>query len=449
MDARREIDRLYDLEYGRIDAIVRFVATGLAAVMLYSYGGDTDNSTTEALIWIGGYVAAHVLHFSFLRNRRRATARPRDVHIAAVLFSFVLLSFLWLPSLLLTRSDPAMTIAGASGFGALLVFLIHRSDTTRFAMATEIGVVAIAAGWIVVETTQHVPSHGARLGVAVSATMLVAYFALTLLTNRRLRLESEAASHRSVQAQKMEAIGQLAGGVAHDFNNILTAVIGNLDLYEVLEAPGERDACIAEARAASLRAADLVRQLLSYSRRSPMTIAPCEVGALLEQVRTFTRRLLPAPIVLSLEPPREVLTVAVDQNQLITALVNLVVNARDAMPKGGMLTLQAAARRIDAPEPRPDGTSFGPGDFVAIAVTDTGTGIPPEILRRVTEPFFTTKDVGQGSGLGLSMVEGFARQSGGHLRLESSPHGTRATLFLPRIAQPSPPAPPPALHLVS
>ena len=444
MDARKEIDRLYDLEYGRIDAIVRFAATGLAAVMLYSYDG-----ASEPLIWVGGICAAHLLHFSFLRHRRRAAASERDVQIAAVLFSLVVLAFLWLPSLLLTRPDPVMTIAGASGFGALLVFLIHRSDTTRFAMTFEIGAVAIAAGWIVIRTVGQVPSPGARVGVAVAATTLVAYFALTLLTNRRLRLESEAASRRSVQAQKMEAIGQLAGGVAHDFNNILTAVIGNLDLYEVLEDAGERDACIAEARTASLRAADLVRQLLSYSRRSPMTIAPCEVGALLEQVRTFTRRLLPAPIALELVAPDEPLTVAVDQNQLITALVNLVVNARDAMPKGGRLTLQAQAQRIGAPEPRADGTSFGPGDFVAIKVTDTGTGIPPEILRRVTEPFFTTKEVGQGSGLGLSMVEGFARQSGGHLRLESSSRGTCATLFLPRVAPEAPPAPPPALRLVS
>lgn len=431
-DYRKEIDRLFDIEYGqRIDAGFRLGLLLLTGVTLYAYTG-----WPEALLWLAGLILAHAANFLFLRGRPETCTR-RDVVLAGVLFSALVAAFVWMPARLMVAQDPALRIGGAAAMGAILVFLIHRSDRVLGVMLGELAVIGAALVWIVAETLGQVSHRGAQFGLVLSAAGLMGYFTLTMLAHRSIRLKAEQTARRSVQAQKMEAIGQLAGGVAHDFNNILTAVIGNLDLYDLFETQPERDAAVAEARVAALRAAALVRQLLAYARRSPMQIATHDLGALLDQVQMLTRRLLPSSIVQCFTPPEAPLRVALDQNQFITALVNLVVNARDAMPRGGTLTVSVRATELATPRPQPDGAALAVGAYAALSVADTGHGIPDELLRRVTEPFFTTKAVGQGSGLGLSMVEGFARQSGGALVIDSGPEGTVMTLLLP-LAAPEP-----------
>lgn len=430
MDFRKEIDRLYDLEYGRrVDAGFRLVIILLTSGVLYLY-----TRLPEAALWPLGWVLAHLLNFLILRSRPQNATR-RDILLSGLGFILLLSAFMWMPARLIVEQDPALRIGGAAAIGAILVFLIHRSDRVLAIMLGEFVVVGLTFLWIIVQTAAQTPNPLAKLGVATAALGLAVYFVVVMLTHRRISLETEQAAERSVQAQKMEAIGQLAGGVAHNFNNILTAVIGNLDLYEVLEQQAERDACVSEARAAAHRAADLVRQLLSYARRSPMQVAAHDVGALILQLQMLTRRLLPAPIAQSFTPPPDPLIVTLDQNQFITALVNLVVNARDAMPEGGELSVGARPLHLAAPQPQPDGTVLPAGDYAEVTVADTGSGIPPELMGRVTEPFFTTKAVGQGSGLGLSMVEGFARQSGGALVIDSGPSGTAMHLLLP-LARP-------------
>jgi len=243
--------------------------------------------------------------------------------------------------------------------------------------------------------------------------------------------EQKASQAALVQAQKMEAVGQLTGGLAHDFNNLLSIIIGNLAALKERLPPGDA-ACefVDPALHAAQRGAELIRRLLTFSRRQ--TLEPCavEVGALVHNMTRLLARTLTENVRIHTRLPDKALYAFVDPHQLENALLNLALNARDAMPGGGDLTIAVSERHI------PDSLSMlvelPVGDYVQIDVSDTGCGIEPEALARVFEPFFTTKAFGRGSGLGLSMVYGFVRQSGGNIRVRSTPGaGTTVTFVLP------------------
>ena len=240
------------------------------------------------------------------------------------------------------------------------------------------------------------------------------------------RLEAEQSLH---QAQKMEAIGQLTGGVAHDFNNILTTVIGNLDRIAARSAADDPRRRLAEnALRGAEQGARLTQQLLSFARRQRLEPEVLDIDRVLGAVMALARRVVSETVELSLELGADLWRCCVDPAQLQSAVLNLVINARDAMPSGGRVVI--AARNAAVGNDVPD---LGAGDYVRLSVADTGSGIAPEVLARVFEPFFTTKQVGKGSGLGLSMVYGFAKQSGGTACIESAPgRGTTVQLYLPR-----------------
>ena len=236
------------------------------------------------------------------------------------------------------------------------------------------------------------------------------------------------------QAQKMESIGNLIGGLAHDFNNLLGIVIGNLDLAKESVA-GNEDlrVLVTEALEGAERGADLTHRLLAFARRQALRPEQIDVADLVDNVTRLLRRLIGEDIELAIEPPPQPLwPVIADPAQLQAAIVNLAVNARDAMPNGGRLIVTTANRGLDA-DYAAENHGVTPGDYAMIAVTDTGTGIPPELLATIFEPFFTTKEVGKGTGLGLSMIFGFMKQSGGHVSVYSEPgKGTTFRLYLPR-----------------
>jgi len=237
-----------------------------------------------------------------------------------------------------------------------------------------------------------------------------------------------------VQAQKMEAVGQLSGGMAHDFNNMLTVVIGNL---AELRSRHQHDAAVLDYLDPALQAAErgvaLVRRLLTFARQQPLAPRPVHIASLFQDMLQLIRRSLPENIALSSQLPAEALHAMADPHQLESAILNLVLNARDAMGDGGQLTL--AASRVTLAE-RDSELHLQPGDYVRLEVRDTGSGMSQEVQLRVFEPFFTTKRFGSGSGLGLAMVYGFARQSGGAVRVSSAPgQGTIFSLYLP-LAQP-------------
>jgi len=259
-------------------------------------------------------------------------------------------------------------------------------------------------------------------------------YLVTVIEDVTKRKSAELQLH---QAQKMEAVGNLTGGLAHDFNNLLTIVIGNLDLLQG-DVAGNRAAehRIETILQASERGADLTRQMLAFSRRQPLHPKPVSVDRLIRNITRLLGRTLGETIAIQLRIAADLRRALVDESQLEAALVNISINARDAMPGGGMLTIEARNTALDADFAARTGGIL-PGDYVGVEITDTGTGMPPEVLNRVFEPFFTTKPVGAGTGLGLSMVYGFMKQSGGHVSACSEVgKGTTFKLYLP-VAPPA------------
>ncbi|MEZ4387311.1 MAG: response regulator [Candidatus Krumholzibacteriia bacterium] len=233
-------------------------------------------------------------------------------------------------------------------------------------------------------------------------------------------------------AQKMDAVGRLAGGVAHDFNNLLVSILGHSELIEsALAADSELCLYAQEIRRAGERAADLVSQLLAFSRKQVLRPAVVDVGPLLANLVRMLGRLLDENINLVTELPADELLVRADPAQLEQVVINLVTNARDAMPRGGRLTLLADHCRLDAGDPAAH--ALEPGEYALISVVDDGVGIPPDRLHRIFDPFFTTKGHGKGTGLGLAMVYGVVKQSGGDVIVHSELQGgSRFDIYLPR-----------------
>ncbi|HNH18117.1 PAS-domain containing protein, partial [Zoogloea sp.] len=235
------------------------------------------------------------------------------------------------------------------------------------------------------------------------------------------------------QAQKMEAIGQLTGGLAHDFNNMLTVVMGNLAaLRENHPQDPLTENFVEPAMQAAHRGAELIRRLLSFARKQPLEARPVEVNELILGMSKLIRRSLPGTIAVSTESREPCLVALVDEHQLENALLNLALNARDAMPNGGELRIESSLETL-SPSAAAD-LEVPPGPYVQIAVTDNGMGMDGSTLARVFEPFFTTKQFGMGSGLGMSMVYGFVKQSGGGVRIRSrQARGTTVALLLPWV----------------
>jgi len=253
------------------------------------------------------------------------------------------------------------------------------------------------------------------------------------------RVEAEVARRAEAeealrQAQKMEAVGQLTGGVAHDFNNLLTVIIGGLDtIRRAKPGDGARvERALDMALQGAQRAANLTGRLLAFSRRQPLEPKPLEVNGLVRDMTELLHRTLGEQVELEGVLAPRLWAIEADQNQLESAMLNLAVNARDAMPDGGKLTVETANTLLDESYTATD-TEVAPGQYVMIAVSDTGSGMSKATLERVFEPFFTTKDPGRGTGLGLSMVYGFVKQSGGHVTIYSEQgHGTTVKLYFPR-----------------
>ncbi|MCD4863556.1 PAS domain-containing hybrid sensor histidine kinase/response regulator [Pseudomonas sp. PLB05] len=244
------------------------------------------------------------------------------------------------------------------------------------------------------------------------------------------------------QSQKMEAVGQLTGGLAHDFNNLLAGISGALELMETRIAQGrlrELDRYLVAAQGAAKRAAALTHRLLAFSRRQTLAPRPVDVNQLIDGLTELIQRTVGPGIQVETVGAAGLWPALVDPSQLENSLLNLCINARDAMPKGGRITIETANRWMDREIARAQ--DLPEGQYLSLCVTDTGVGIPPEVAARVFEPFFTTKPIGQGTGLGLSMIYGFARQSGGQVRLYSEVgQGTTLCIYLPRYLGEAPAA---------
>ena len=307
--------------------------------------------------------------------------------------------------------------------------------------------IAVGRRWgsVVQEWRELMASH---LVFGIPATL--GLFALSLLALRQARRQSatlatlqaevrrrEIAEEALRQSQKMEAVGRLTGGIAHDFNNHLTVISSNIELLQRRLPPGSLSLVrLTEAAMTGVqRAATLTHRLLAFSRQQPLEPEPLDVGRLVSNLSDLLCRTLGESIAVETVLPGGLWLTRVDANQLESALLNLAVNARDAMEEGGTLTIQTANAYLD------DGYAAShaevtAGQYVMLAVTDTGTGMTPEVVSKAFEPFFTTKPLGRGTGLGLSMVYGFVKQSGGHLAIDSHPgHGSTVKIYLPRFVR--------------
>jgi PAS domain S-box-containing protein len=263
---------------------------------------------------------------------------------------------------------------------------------------------------------------------------------VTYATGRDVTVEREQsealrlAEEQLRQAQKMEAVGQLTGGLAHDFNNLLTGMMGNLELLQLRVARGrldDLDRLINAAQGAGRRAAALTQRLLAFSRRQTLDPKPTDVNRLIAGLEDMLRRTVGAAAEIEIVGAAGLWTANIDAGQLENAVLNLCINGRDAMPNGGKLTVETANKWID--DRTAQDRDLEPGQYISLCVTDTGTGMSHETMRRAFEPFYTTKPIGQGTGLGLSMIYGFARQSGGQVRIYSElGQGTTVCIYLPR-----------------
>lgn len=246
--------------------------------------------------------------------------------------------------------------------------------------------------------------------------------------------ELEQAQAALRQSQKMEAVGQLTGGLAHDFNNLLAGISGSLELMKTRIAQGrlpDVERYLVAAQGATKRAAALTHRLLAFSRRQPLDPKPTNVGSLISGMEDLIRRTVGPSISVESVAGGGIWSVLVDPNQLENALLNLCINARDAMPDGGKITIETCNRWLDDRAARI--RDLKPGQYVSLCVSDNGTGMAPDVVEKAFDPFFTTKPIGMGTGLGLSMIYGFAQQSGGGVRIYSEVgQGTMVCIYLPR-----------------
>ena len=312
-------------------------------------------------------------------------------------------------------------------------FAYRKLPKYEVAIATSFANGAVVADWMTAM------SRHLLFGVPATAAM----FGLSIMALRRTqRLQQEIERREATeltlrQSQKMEAVGRLSGGIAHDFNNMLTIILGNIDmaLQRIGDTNPRIERALKAARQGSERAAILVQRLLAFSRQHPLEVKAVDANRLMHDMSELLRRTLGETIAIETVLAGGLWRIATDPNQLENAIINLAVNARDAMPDGGRLTIETSNSYLDETYTASQGGDLAHGQYVMIAVSDTGAGMSREVVEKAFEPFFTTKPVGMGTGLGLSMVYGFAKQSGGHIKIYSEPgEGTTIKLYFPRLA---------------
>ncbi|CUH40904.1 Blue-light-activated protein [Jannaschia seosinensis] len=399
------------------DRPLRLGMVGAGVTLMLAYG-----MTPWLLLPLAVYFVSDLTYISHARrvSQKQHITRPMLgwllAHHAITISAFIALPIISAFSPLFLGAWAAMVLT----FGQALNCIGY---DTRSVDATRIGVIIVGSGAQAVTFGVGLMSgydDPSRIFLHMAAGLVTIYFARVALTTADDRARLSRRTEELAHAQKGEAVGRLTSGIAHDFNNLLTVMRGNIDLLpEVPEA--ERGPLLREIGAATDRGGKLVGQLLATSRRRPTDPEIVLLDEFFAGLITFARRVLPANVVLDVNSePR--LSLRTDPAQLEAALLNLIVNAKDAMPSGGIVSI--TAQRVSSGDQQTLGE-------IIITVTDDGPGMTPEVLRHATEAFVTTKPEGKGTGLGLAMVRTFAEQSGGRFELESAPgHGTTAKLRL-------------------
>ncbi|MEP4194998.1 MAG: ATP-binding protein [Aliishimia sp.] len=304
-------------------------------------------------------------------------------------------------------------------FGAAMNIVAVRVREPSYFVVDLMSFAVIALGFVVIEY-HRTGFDTETYAVALAMASFCTYFAYLVFEMDLFRKKLETAREGQLAAEHQRAIGQISGGVAHDFNNLLTVVLGNLELSRQIQDPVERNQMLVEAETAARRGATLTGQLLAFSRKANLSPRVVRVDQVVAELKPLTQGMLRRGHRLQVSETEDLPPLFIDAATLLAVLLNLILNARDAMPDGGTIWLDAEVAK------------FEDRDHMCLKINDTGSGIAPSIMDKIFEPFFSTKPAGQGSGLGLPMAQGFSEQSGGGISVKSTPgEGTEVRLFLP------------------
>lgn len=384
----------------------------------------------RVLIWTSLYLLFETL-FAWMSCRAIALP-PRGRYAGALLFYTLSgLTFLSLTIYFIAiAKTPALVFVGCAGITGLLLYTLRRTDREIGLSLSDAGQALILAPVLMATLWPRLPGLDDRLLVLVVSGATLVYYLFSLRDGLRQHRARQDARQRYAAAQKTRALGQFAGGVAHDFNNRLTAILGNLELAEMLEDPKDRHAALRQCHEAATRAAHTVQQLLTACGRQRLSPADLDVADVLANLTEALQGLLDSGITVQTGPQPRGQTLRADPDLLEACAIQLCLNARDAMQGRG--TIRIGAQRLDSLPPMHPPPDAAP-PLVALVIEDDGPGVSPEDLPLLSEPFYTTKPASQNRGLGLSTVAGFARQSGGALWLDHSPYGgLKAQILLPR-----------------
>lgn len=418
------LDEMRRAEYGSLlEVVIRYVVIAVVVAVLLLV---IDRKI--ALVWSAAYIVFEGgIAFVLLRLRRG----PAWLRYWSALASYVLagLCFLALPLYLVTEQmDPGTTFAGAAGLVGYALYTLQRPQRESGLLIADCALVSIMMLSLVVLLQPILDDWTSRLLVAFVALAVLGYYIGSMVLGWRLQADLRTAQKRYASAQMARALGQFVGGVAHEFNNQLTVILGNLELFETLPDADERQAAIEESRAAAGRAAVTVRQLMAASGRTRLSPASIPMEEFLFDLSEVLSDMLGPDMRIETPPPDDAIVALADRDMLETCAIQLCLNAQEATAGQGTIRITAERRgSAEGLEPAPE----APPPYVALIVEDNGPGVPDEALPRLAEPFYTTKPPHEGSGLGLSSVAGFARQSGGGMRLDRPLRGgLRVVLYL-------------------
>ncbi|MBP0480907.1 ATP-binding protein [Sagittula salina] len=425
------LDDIRRTEYGlRSEIYVRYGAVvlgTLAAWLLYDQ--------RLALVWAALHLGLQILLALLLRRRLSLSARE-TYRAALTVYVLAGVIFALYPILLITAPDSplALRIAGGAGLMGLSMYMLQRRQREAgMVISDALQASAIVAAFILM-ILPDMPDVRAAILVTLVVLVLYVYFIAALLSGMKQQALLRDTQSRYASSQKARALNQFVGGVAHDFNNQLTAILGHLELFEVLDDPDERRTAISESRRAARRAALTVQQLLASSGRTRLAPRAVPLAALLADLKCVLEDLLEPGMRVTVVPPGEAEIAWVDADMLETCLIQLCLNAQDATLAQGKIRLWVETRTTLPEQESPIGA---PPPYSVLVCEDDGPGVPAEALHMLAEPFYTTKSASEGAGLGLSAVAGFARQSGGALIISRAPlAGLRISLALPTSAPP-------------
>lgn len=414
------------LDGPRIEVVGRFLLPGLGVALVSALTADL----VVLLIYLF-FLLTQAMLFGFLGTRKARCSRSEYI-LALVLAGLTSTTFVGMTMYMWSTNILLAQFAGYCMVQGFAIFVLTRSSNVIELMALDTVPILVGALYATSSLALLMQDQVHPAVTFIIAALILAYYVLSLFNVYQTKAKLRRAEQRTIAGERLEAVGHLTGGLAHDFNNILTAVLGQLDLYALLTNPAEKDDCVAAAHQSATRAAKLTAQLLFFARKARLSAVATDLTDYLAEFATQARSMLPAGAQLQTNLPPDLPLVHVDREKLDAVLQQLTLNARDAIMAGGRLILALELARETSGRKMQGDTALIPGDYCVISLADTGSGISPEHQSRVFEPFFTTKSKGQSSGLGLPMAAGFAELSGGAISINSDPGaGTTVRLYLP------------------